>query len=123
RRPAVGVGSAYRTFISLRKGGGGNKKLFVSGFWTTIPDHHIARFCGRALRLPAFAFYICDNYFFELGWPHIDRLCLARQSGASRVLCSGEVSNCINSFLSVQRAILAKDSHAKNDPLREVPQR
>ena len=123
RRPAVCVRSAYWAFIPLRKGCSGNKNLFVPGFRTTIPDHHIARFCRRALRLPAFSFYHSDNDFFGLGGPHVDQLRLARQSGSSRVLCSDEVCNYINSFLSVQRAILAKDGNAQNKPFGEVLQR
>jgi len=102
----------------LRKGRSANKNLFVPGFWTTIPDDHIAGFCWRALRLLAFPFYHRHDDFFRLRRPHVDRLRLAREPRSSRVLRSDKIFNNIHNVLSV-RHVLAKESNAQAERFGE----
>jgi len=121
RRPSVCVGGADRAFIPLQEGRSGNKNLFVSGFRTAISDHHVAGLCRSTLRLLAFALDHRDDDFVRLGGPHIDWLRLARQSGSSRVLCSGKVFTDIHGLLRV-RGVLAKDNNAQNERFGELAQ-
>src|SRR4029077_17481520 len=108
RQPTVSGPGADWSFISSREGISGNKYLLVSGFRTAIPNHHVAKFCRRTLRLLAFSSDRCDDDFSRLGGPHVDGFRLAGKSRSSRVMRSLKICDDIDILLSVKRAAWAK---------------